>query len=248
MLYDATTDRLLQGFGLLENPVITTQDHPFSSMSYSTDQSFKDKASNLDINGSLNLSILSGLVQVQGSGKYLTEAKETSGKNVITLLFKGQTKVEKLVIPRSFEDQSHHFCKLRNHATHVVTSVTYGGNAICVFEEEASLSLDTSQVLGSFQAGFDEKVKKVTSNLVDVSVESKGDFKQVERQALAKVGFSCFGDFYSDKLVPSNLADALDFIKELPVLIKMTSVPIMATLCPLEVLLECKGTVRISTV
>lgn len=93
-------------------------------------------------------------------------------------------------------------------------------------------------------AGFDETVKKVTKCLLDVSGEAKVDYLKKKEETLKKISFSCFGDFYSNKVVPCNFADAQDYIKELPSLIKTTDVPVTVTLVPLESLgLGCENKV-----
>ncbi len=234
MLYDATTDQIVPAFKVFDNPQITSKSHASSSMVYSTDESFKEKSSKLDVQGSMKLSILCGLVKVGGSVKYLNASAASHTKERVTLYFKGQTHVEELQVPTTYADQNHHICSLRRHATHVVTSVTYGGNAVCVFERDVSSSEEKNQAHGSGSASFDETVKKITSFLLDVSGEAKVDYSAEEKDSLKKVSFSYFGDFFSDKAVPNNFAEAQDFIRGLPSVIKATSVPVMVTLHPLE--------------
>lgn len=132
MLYDATTDQIISESGLFDKPIIDDEDHPSSRIVYSTDESFKEIKSELEITGSLKLSVLCGLFKVEGSGKYHTHEKNSHNKERIEMVFSGRTRVKELNIPSTFEDKEHRICKLRNRATHVVTMQCYLRRKCCL--------------------------------------------------------------------------------------------------------------------
>ena len=73
MLYDCRSDRLIMGMTLWNEEVLkkstTSWPQTASDFEVIAEDSIEDKVFNLDIDASLKLSFLGGLVNVEGSGK-----------------------------------------------------------------------------------------------------------------------------------------------------------------------------------
>lgn len=96
--------------------------------------SLEDKLSVLDISASLSLEVLSGLVKVKGSGKYLTDSKansETHSWAILLFLRKHEKRLlfeEKQVVDKRPHDIDDVIKK--DKATHFVSSIVYGGSMV----------------------------------------------------------------------------------------------------------------------
>ena len=93
--------------------------------------SFVEKANCLEIDNELQLSLLSGLVDVQGAAKFLTAHRSSVDHPRISLVYQSTTRLEEL----SLEKVASQCADTRiDRATHMVTKVQYGANAAFVFD------------------------------------------------------------------------------------------------------------------
>jgi hypothetical protein len=134
--------------------------------------SFEDKSDVLDISASLSLEVLGGLVEVKGSGKYLTDSKancETHSwamslflrKEEQRLLFEEKKVVEKR--PHDIDD-----IIKRDQATHFVSSIVYGGSIIIELLSRRVKLEKVESIKGDLSVHL-EKLK----GLVDISGKAK---------------------------------------------------------------------------
>lgn len=96
------------------------------------EDSFIEKANCLEIDNELQLSVLSGLVDVQGAAKFLTARRSSMDQTRISLVCQSTTKLEELNL-----DKLASLCadiSGIDTATHIVTKVQYGANAAFVFD------------------------------------------------------------------------------------------------------------------
>merc|ERR1719153_1455775 len=86
----------------------------------------------MDIEGSVKMSFISGLVEVEGSAKFLTEKKSLTNSASVSMVMKRRSKVESLTQELfsnvEFEDYLTH-----PGFTHVVTKIVYGADAYFQF-------------------------------------------------------------------------------------------------------------------
>jgi hypothetical protein len=90
-LYDARTDTfvpisLLPG-QIPESAIKRTHNHT-TSFEYSESDSFKEKFSKMGFNAELKASFLGGLVEVEGSGKYLNESRDTNRVKQVSMHYR----------------------------------------------------------------------------------------------------------------------------------------------------------------
>ena len=150
-LYDERTDSFL-GFSIFNceiNPsALKTTDLPFSDISYLVSASTSEKLHKLSFDEQLKLSVLSGLVALDGSAKYLTSQREESSKTFRTdLFYKMATVYEVVDIAKLSPDEINKKC-LQTEATHVVVGIKWGANVIGSFDYDAKDGETKQDIVG----------------------------------------------------------------------------------------------------
>ena len=215
MLYDCRSDRLIMGMTLWNEEVLkkstTSWPQTASDFEVIAEDSIEDKAFNLDIDASLKLSFLGGLVNVEGSAKYLDDRKSSKRQARVSLKYWSTSRVEKLTMeglgsvqyPRVFDE---------GIATHVVTGVLYGAEAFFVFDRHVEENENYRDIHG--------RLKVLVKALPGLNVEGSADvgIKQSEREELRKFQCRFYGDFLL-KQNPSTFEEAIKVYGELPQLL-----------------------------
>ena len=232
MLYDCRSDALIPDVTLWGSKAISIalSEEPFEKFDLRViaEDSLREKFITLDVDASLKLSILSGLVQVEGAAKFLSDHKSSKKHTRVSLQYSSTTRREQLKINQlgniEYTDVFHN-----DIATHVVTGLVYGGDAFFVFDREV---------------GENEDMKKIHEDL-RVKV---GGLPELKNLAIGDKGFVDVnaGDkkdeellhctFYGDVILPKHPAtfcDAVQVYQELPELLKNKSVPKKVCLYPL---------------
>ncbi|XP_062378194.1 uncharacterized protein LOC134067135 [Sardina pilchardus] len=235
-LYNCRKDALIPAITLWDqeqlqkNKSVETQNK--TEFDVTTSDSIEEKSYSLRISGSLKLSLLGGLVDVGGSGKYFKDTKKSNKQARVTLQYKTTTTFETLTMshlargqvahPNVFEDDT---------ATHVVTAILYGAGAYFVFDRESSSENERKQVEGEAKLTF-SKLKFLDGN---AGVEASINLDEKDKSALEK--FSC--TFHGDFKLPTNptsFSDAVRVYRDLPNLLGENgehAVPLMVWLYPL---------------
>jgi hypothetical protein len=81
-LYDARTDSFVALSILKSAPpseAITVTDNHTSEVALSHTDTYEEKLQSLDMNAQLSASFLSGMINVGGSGRYLTDKRQSKG-------------------------------------------------------------------------------------------------------------------------------------------------------------------------
>ncbi|XP_051978492.1 cytolytic toxin-alpha-like isoform X2 [Xyrauchen texanus] len=236
MLYDCRKDALIPGITLWNQEElqksIQTRPQINTDFKVTASDSMKEKSKLMNIGGSLNLSILGGLISVSGSAKYLKDTKMTFNQQRLTLRYHSTSKFEELTMNHlAPENIVHHQALDKDMATHVVTAVLYGADACFVFDREVSSDEDKTTVKGEAKVAFE----KLTNISPGVSVNLK--MNDAQKNAVKK--FNC--TFYGDFQLPSNptsFEDALKVFTDLPKLLgENREVPVTVWLFPLDKLL-----------
>ncbi|XP_061565196.1 stonustoxin subunit beta-like [Cololabis saira] len=233
MLYDAQKDQLIPGITLwdettLKEKMIQNRQHS-SQFQIAASDSFKDKSSLLDVDASLKASFMSGMIEVDGSAKYLNDVKKSHRQSRVTCQYKATTVFKQLTALETKNIQQIDD-SVKTLATHVVTGILYGANAFFVFDSEKLNSSNVQKIEGSMQA----VIKKIPSFNVDGKVDIK--LSDEERDMANK--FTC--KFYGDFILESNPATFEDAVKtyiELPKLLgenRENGVPLKVWMMPLN--------------
>ncbi|RXN19937.1 stonustoxin subunit alpha-like protein [Labeo rohita] len=210
---------------------LDTRPQPQTDLKFSCSDSLFTKFNLLDISASLKASFLGGLVEVGGSAKYLHDTKSSNQQSRVTMYYSETSRFEQLTMtqlgkisyPQVFEQKT---------ATHVVTAVLYGAQAIMVFDRTFSKEEDKQKIEGELKV----MVKKIPS----FSIKGKGAVQMTDAEKKMAENINCtfHGDFHLEKNTTSYM-EALDLYKNLPTLLKenpQNAVPIKVWLHPLYLL------------
>lgn len=234
MLYDMRHDSLVTGMTLWDEETLTqhipeTQQN-FNTFEIITSDSLQSKSSTLGVNGSLSLSILSGKVNVEGSGNYLKENKTSTKQERVTLMYK-ETKLFKQLSMHQLKKVTYPQVINKGLATHVVTGILYGAQAFFMFDREVSED-ENQQDIHADLVIMAKKIPKFAG-------QARGDFKMNNEDQKKVDKFSCrfFGDVFLDKN-PTTFQEAIETYRSLPELLKdgEKAVPMTVYMLPLSCL------------
>ncbi|XP_063323114.1 neoverrucotoxin subunit alpha-like [Pelmatolapia mariae] len=234
MVYDARKDELIPGFTLWdeqtlkENTVVTSQH--MSTFEITASDSTDEKSFLLDVEASLKISILGGLIEAGGSAKYLNNQKKFHNQSRVTLQYNATTNFKQLRTNLGTKKMQPTEALEKGLATHVVTGILYGANAFFVFDSE---KLDASKVQ-DIQGRMEAVIKKIPF----VDIEGSASLKLTDEEKKLTEMFSCkfYGDFILEKN-PASFTDAVKTYAELPKLLGeegKDAVPMKVWLMPLE--------------
>lgn len=196
-------------------------------------ESIEDKTSALNVEASLKASFLCGLVEVEGSAKYLNDQKTSRNQTRVTLKYKATTKFEELTMNHlGSGNVKHPHVFEKGIGTHVVTGILYGAQAFFVFEREISKTENQQDVQGNLKV----LIKKIPT----FSIEGKGELQMTDTEKANVDRFSCkfHGDFCLQKS-PVSFTDAVEVYQSLPKLLGANgenAVPVKVWLLPLTAL------------
>ncbi|XP_039905255.1 uncharacterized protein LOC120744769 isoform X5 [Simochromis diagramma] len=234
MLYDCRKDSLIPGLTLWDRDDLKKDiaERPQASNDFEivASESISDKSSALNVDASLKASFLGGLVQVDGSAKYLNNSKSSRNQARVTLKYKATTKFQELSMNHLGRDNVRHsYVFDKGLATHVVTAILYGAQAFFVFDREVSEHEDHQDVQGN--------LKVIIKKIPLLSVEGEGSLKMEDKDKESVHKFSCrfYGDFCLQK-PPTTFQDAIKVYQSLPGLLGEEAVPVKVWLLPLTVL------------
>ncbi|XP_034031548.1 stonustoxin subunit alpha-like [Thalassophryne amazonica] len=237
MLYDARADKLIPGVTLWDAKTrqenTAERPQPSSSFAVSTSDSTAEKSTLLDVDASLKVSFLGGLIEVGGSAKYLNDMKHSHHQSRVTLQYKATTKFKQMFLaPLDAKNKEQIGQIEQSLATHVVSGIVYGAQAFFVFDSEKSEDSSVQDIQGHMEA----VIKKIPS----FQIEGKVDIKLTDKEKALTDKFSCkfFGDFVLD-VNPSTFVDAVKTYMDLPKLLGPdgeNTVPAMVWLMPLKTL------------
>ncbi|MBN3315934.1 STXB protein, partial [Atractosteus spatula] len=194
MLYDCRSDSLIPGVTLWElNKIkesIDVRSQRNSNFQVITSDSIEEKTSSLDVSASLKVSVLGGMISVQGSAGFLNDNKSSKHQARITLHYRTTTKFEQLTM-NQLGQQNIAFKEVfdQGTATHVVTGVLYGAQAFFVFDREISSDETKQGVQGSMEGAIKMmdlcRIYKLTfqKNLAEVLPQIRGGRQEENKLA-----------------------------------------------------------------
>nr|XP_055047998.1 verrucotoxin subunit beta-like [Misgurnus anguillicaudatus]XP_055047999.1 verrucotoxin subunit beta-like [Misgurnus anguillicaudatus] len=235
MLYDCRKDALVPGITLWGEEKLkqSIRSHPQINTDFkvTASDSIEEKSNLLNIEASMKLSLLGGLINVTGAAKYLNDTKKSFIQQRLTLHYHSTTRFEELSMNHlASENIAHHEVFDHDTATHVVTAVLYGADACFVFDREVSSDEDKSVVQKEVKAAF-EKLRIIT-----VDVNANLNLNEVQKNAVQKFSVTFYGDFQLPSN-PTSFEDALKVYAELPKLLggnRDLVVPLRVWLYPLS--------------
>ncbi|GBC01566.1 hypothetical protein RclHR1_04230011 [Rhizophagus clarus] len=211
---------------------IRSADIPHAEILYEYEDTYKEKFNKLDVGAELKLSVLAGLFNLEGSGKYLNDVKDSLRSVKGTLIYKITSVEENLDIHRDDVKNCISTDGFNNNqdATHVVIGIKWGAAIMTSFECKNTNKENRSQVEGALKCHF----QKITV--------SGGGYVNVEEghsNIISNFSIKLLGDVIpNEKNLPQSFEEAKKLIAELPSYIKQYNdgkgVPIEYTLYPLS--------------
>ncbi|XP_039373359.1 stonustoxin subunit alpha-like [Mauremys reevesii] len=234
MLYDCRSDSLIPGITLwdletLRNHV-DAEPQPKTDYQIIASDTTDDKASALNVTASLKASFLSGLVEVNGSAEYLSDTKTSKHQARVSLRYSTTTQFKQLSMSRlGLPNISYPDVFDQGTATHVVTAVLYGAQAVFVFDRDISSSENVQDIHGNLHV--------IIKKIPQVSIEGEGALKMDDTEKAQAEKLSCkfYGDFALENN-PATYQDAMKIYSTLPKLLGDSgekAVPVRVWLYPL---------------
>ncbi|CAL8277462.1 unnamed protein product [Lota lota] len=237
MLYDCRNDSLIPALTLWDREALEKEaderPQPNSDFEIVASDSIEDKSSALNVESSLKASFLCGLVEVEGSAKYLNDSKTSRNQARVTLKYKTTTKFKELSMNHIARGNvKHSYVFELGQATHVVTGILYGAQAFFVFDREVSEKEDLQDIEGNLKV----LIKKIPT----LKIEGQGSLDMADTDIANVDKFSCkfHGDFNLEKH-PVSFQEAIEVYQSLPKLLGTNgenAVPQKVWLMPLKAL------------
>jgi len=224
-LYDAASDRFCAMSMFKErlptnSQALTTTDNHNTDSSTTITNTLNDKLHLLDIAAELRLSVLGGLVKLDGSAKYVNEKKKSFKSAECVLVSHITTKVEQLdVFNEEVKNRISMDALKHERATHFVAKIYWGANCTIKVTDENSEDTDTTTVEGNLKAHV-EKLKAVS-----LDGEASVNMNDHEKEQWRKFSVKIFGDILpdADDKLPIDFQGAIKMIADLPSLLQKSN-------------------------
>jgi hypothetical protein len=170
-----------------------------------------EKLKDLNVNGSLQISILGGLIDLKGSANYLNKKESTCRESSIHVRFKYMTAVKSLTMDQLDESKIRYPQIATNWATHVVTEIQYGAEATFTFTKRFEIDDEEEKASGELKLN----VKKLFDLLTGAGAEVGGNARERNNDSASNIDCQFEGDFKLPDNVkgPTTFEEALEFAK-----------------------------------
>jgi len=225
-VYDATTDKFCE-ISMFREQVppdslaISVIDNHESEISTSITCSLNEKLDVLGVTPDLKVSVLAGLIELEGAAKYLNE-KKTSFKSVECVSVCNVTTVEEKL------NITHEYVKNRvcvdalacPRTTHVVVEIKWGANCSIKVTDQNSEDVKKTEVAANLKAQMQKLV-----GLFALSGDAKEAFTAHEKENWRNFSLKVFGDVLLDSSSESltTVEGAMEIIRNLPQLIQKSN-------------------------
>jgi len=177
----------------------------------STEKTVKNKMDHMNIQASLTMDFMSGMVSVSGSGGFLRDTSERDDEVNIGLSYREITHTKRLT---EDVEKNYAFECTNPEYTHVVTEVSYGLGANFEFRRVIHEDESTQDING--------QLKVTINNIPGFSISGEGsvDLSDYEQNLLNTTSLKMYGDFSpnGDYLIPTTFDEAIGFYSLLPVM------------------------------
>ncbi len=161
MLYDCRSDKHIPGLTLWDEKSLkkNLQETNLQSSNFQIEHAdtLNAKASLLNVEADLKLSILCGLINISGAASFLDNRVSSSLQERVTMRYKCTTKSVNLTMAHLGKDNiTHPEVFTEGLATHVVTGITYGARAFLAFDRKCESSEKKKDVHAEIHAMVDK--------------------------------------------------------------------------------------------
>lgn len=186
-----------------KNKVVSERPQTFVNISLS--DSLEEKTKLLQISSSLSASFYAGLVKIGGSSNFMNDRSSSMRECRATIQYNVMTRTEHLNLSQMGKKNAVH----KLNATHVITGVEYGAEALMVFSDTAS----NEQQKKSITANINAMLTKMS--LMGGSAEGKAQITEEDRKKVQNFSCTFYGDFNLEEN-PANFEQAVKVYRDLP--------------------------------
>ncbi|CAF2613369.1 unnamed protein product [Rotaria sp. Silwood2] len=163
----------------------------------------------LDIEANLKLALMAGLINVEGSAKYLEQTKTNNHTVRVTFMYRAKTKEEYLQISTGNLNEYFSEYAFKNpNVTHVVIGIVWGINVAATFERTVESADAVQRIEGTLSAAFKKPIFSIKGQAtIDYDDKNKSDLDSL------KVEFS--GDVLIDNC-PQTVEGVLKVCENIP--------------------------------
>jgi len=240
-LYDATRDVLLIS-NLYTKETIeeksTELKTVYSNTRFLVEESYLDRINALDVDLSLELSLMGGFIEISGSANYLQNTELTENMVSTTLQFQSTSLTKRL--PYGLSPDNGNLCNKVGQEgvekpTHVVSEIVYGLNAFMQFSINTRNQTDQKEIGGSLRV--------MINSIPGLKINADGSVNMTENEE--KISRNMKLDFYGDTLIdsPTTFESAVKVYKDLPTFANTSESVVRFSLSPITD--YCTGTTTI---
>jgi hypothetical protein len=157
---------------------INTTRNEGKSFSMIASDKLTEKFGNLDVNGSLKISVLLGMVEPKGSAVYLNQKKSHFRESSTHVICQYRTAIKELTMNQLDEGKIRFpdIARTGNNgtATHVVTKIQYGANVTFTFTKRFESDEDEQKVSGELNIRANKLINALNAMVSDVNAKSSG--------------------------------------------------------------------------
>ena len=140
-LYDCRSHHLVLGPTLWESDIVknssVSRASPQSRYEVFTDDTLEEKMAMLGVDSSLKLSLMTGLVRPSGIGNFILDQKSSKKQARVTLKYESTSKFDALSLDQ-VRKEVHRDISEEITATHFVSGIEYGTQAVFVFDRDVA--------------------------------------------------------------------------------------------------------------
>uniref|UniRef100_A0A7M5XEN6 Chitin-binding type-2 domain-containing protein n=1 Tax=Clytia hemisphaerica TaxID=252671 RepID=A0A7M5XEN6_9CNID len=245
--YDAKNDQFLSGVSLwsmeeLEKHRKRRFARPSTNYQFDSGKTEDSRMNLMDIDASLKLSFMGGLIEVSGSAQYVRQSDVLTTDETFTLAYKSTSFYNVLPVTavKNFPKQCDN-----KQATHVVSKVVYGQNAYYFFKRSVSRKEKKEEIAGSLKV----LVKAIPAFSIEGSATVKVEGEEKRFRESVKVRFN--GDFKLPGGFPATFEEAVKSFKKLQDYTAqppdyVNAVPVEVQLTPIQDFCDATDTILVS--
>lgn len=210
MLYDCRSHQLVPGPTLWESDILknafVSRVSPQSRYEVFTSDSLEDKMAILGVDSNLKFSLMTGLVSPSGTGKFIEDQKSSKKQARVTLKYESTSKFEEISLAQ-VSKELHRDISTEMTATHFVSGIEYGTEAVFVFDRD----VDEKEVYGDVESDLKFTIDSLSRVPVD-----EGDSvctSEIDEEEVRKVRCTFYGNHSSFKS-RMTFEDAVKVYKE----------------------------------
>jgi hypothetical protein len=196
---------------------INTTRNEGKSFSMIASDKLTEKFGNLDVNGSLKISVLLGMVEPKGSAVYLNQKKSHFRESSTHVICQYRTAIKELTMNQLDEGKIRFpdIARTGNNgtATHVVTKIQYGANVTFTFTKRFESDEDEQKVSGELNIRANKLINALNTMVSDVNAKSSGTSSRNENDI--ECHFQADFQLPQNVKTPTTYEEAIEFARQL---------------------------------